>query len=149
MSGFPPKMPLALGNRVFLFSAQNFSKCQGAALGQNGLKTRYFAISRPWGSGRSKRNCKKVARFSGATFGCLVFFLAKVPLAPGNRAFLFPARNFSKCQGATLGQKGVKTPVFCDFPPLGVRSVKTQSVKSCAIFGRNFWAAGFSPQKCP
>ena len=59
---FSPKVPLAPGNRVFLFSARNFYKCQGAALGQKGLKPQYFAISRPWGSGQSKRKNLKNLR---------------------------------------------------------------------------------------
>ena len=52
---FFPKVPLTLGNCVFPFSARNFSKCQGATLGQKGLETQYFAICRPWGSARPKR----------------------------------------------------------------------------------------------
>ena len=46
--------------------------------------------------------------------------------------------------------KGPRKPLFCDFPPLRVRSADTQNVKK----KRNFWeklfrADGFPPQKCP
>ena len=87
---FFPKVPLAPRNRVFLFSARNFSKCQGAALGQKRPKTQYFAIPRPWGSlvGQNA-NCKKVALFSEETFGCPVFFPKSAPSSGKSRFSVF------------------------------------------------------------
>ena len=106
---FPPKVPLAPGNRVFLFSARNFSKCQGAALGQKGLNKPVFCDFPPLGV-RSVRtqNAKKLRSFWEKLSG-VRFFPPKVPLALGNRVLLFSAPNFSKCQGAALGQKGLNT----------------------------------------
>ena len=96
--GFPPKVPLPPGNCVFLLSAQNFSKCQGAAPGQKGLKDQYFAISRPWGSSRRKCKMEKTCAFFGRNFWGGRSLFPKVPLGPGNRVFPFLARNLSKCQ---------------------------------------------------
>ena len=113
MSGlFFAKVPLAPGNRVFLFPARNFSKCQGAALGQKGLKTQYFGDFPPLGVRSVKtHDAKKLRSFWEKLLG-VQFFFPKVPLAPGNRFFLFLARNFFKCQGAALGQKGLKPQYF-------------------------------------
>ena len=146
---FSPKVPLASGNRVFLFSSWNFSKCQGAAVGQKGLKTQYFAISRPWGVRSVKtENVKKMRSFREKPLGDR-FIFPKVPQGPGNRVFLFSALNFSKCQGAALGQKWPKNTVFCDSPPLGVRSVKTQTVKKLRSFWEKLLGVRFFSQKCP
>ena len=51
---FSKSAPSSEKLRFFPFLARNFSKCQGAALGQKGLNPQYFAISRPWGSGQRK-----------------------------------------------------------------------------------------------
>ena len=46
--------------------------------------------------------------------------------------------------------KGPRKPVLCDFPPLRVRSAKTQTVEKVAQFlGETFGADGVFPQKCP
>ena len=82
---FLPKVPPAPGNRVFLISARNFSKCQGAARGQKGLKTQYFAISRPWGSGRSKRKMQKSCAVFGRNFWVSVFFRKRAPSSGKSR----------------------------------------------------------------
>ena len=76
-------------------------------------------------------------------------FFPKVPLAPGNCDFLFWARNLSKCQGAALGQKGLKHQCFVISHPWGSRRPKHKMEKSCAISGTIFLADIFFPQKCP
>ena len=60
-TGLPPKSAPSSGKLRFSVFARNVSTCQGAAQGQKGLNPQHFAISRPWGSGRPKRKCKKVA----------------------------------------------------------------------------------------
>ena len=107
--GFPPlgvrsaktqnakkeEVPLAPGNCVFLFSARNLSKGQGAALGQKGLEAQYFAISRPWGSGWRKHKIYKSCPTLGRIFLGGRICPQQMPLAPGNCVFLFLARKFS------------------------------------------------------
>ena len=146
---FSPNVPLAPGNCVFLFSARNFSKCQGAALGQKEPKNPVFCDFPPLGVRSVKtQNVKKLRGFREKLLGVRVFS-PKVPLAPGNRVFLFSARNFSKCQGAALGQKGLKPQYFAISHPWGSGRSKRKVQKSCAVFGRNCWVSGFFPQKCP
>ena len=82
---FVAKVPLALGNRVFLFSARNFSKCQGAALGQKGLKHSILRFPAPGGPVGQNTKCKKNPRFSGETFGCPVFFRKSAPSSGKSR----------------------------------------------------------------
>ena len=130
---FVAKVPLAPANRVFLFSARSFSKCQGAALGQKGLKTQYFAIFRPWGPAGQNAKCKKVAQFSGETFGCPVFSPKSAPSSRKSRFSVF----------------GPEFPVFCDFLPLGVRSVKTQNVKKLRSFREKLLGVRFFFPKEP
>ena len=45
--------------------------------------------------------------------------------------------------------KGPKNPAFCDFPPLGVRSVKTQNAKKLRGFREKLFGACFPPPKVP
>ena len=133
------------------------------ALGQKCLKppNPYFAISRPWGSVRPQHKRKKIAHFLEDFFVADVFFSykLKVPLGPGNCIFLFSARNFSKRQGAALGQKGLKTLYFAISRPWGPVGENTKCKKVAQFRGENFGAegffppkvplAGFPPQKCP
>ena len=85
-------------------------------------------------------------KFLGQTY----FFPKVHPGAPGNCVILFLAQNFSKCQWGCPKPKGPRNPVFCNFPPVGVQSAKTQNVKKLRNFGEKFlgWT-DFSPQKCP
>ena len=147
---FLPKVPLAQGNRVFLFSARNFSKCQGAALGQKGLKTQYFAISRPWGSGRSKRKMQKSCALFGRNLCqvCPVFCRKSAP-SSGKSRFSDFGPEFLQVPRGCPRPKGPKNTVFCDFPHLGVRSVKTQNVKKLRGFREKLLGVRFFPQKCP
>ena len=85
----------------------------------------------------------------GRKFWGVRLFFPHVPLAPGDRDFLCSTWNPSKCQGAALGQKEPKNPVFCDFLPLGVRSVKTQSVKKLRGFREKLLGVWFFYPKVP
>ena len=86
---FFPKVPLAPQNCVFLFPARNFSQCQGAALGQKGLKNQYFAISRPWGSSRRKHDVKKLRNFWEKPLGRTDFFRESAPSSGKSRFSVF------------------------------------------------------------
>ena len=88
--------------------------------------------------------------FGEKLLGRTDFFSPKVPLAPGNCVFPFSARNFSKCPGAAPGQKGLKNQYFRGFPPVGVRSAKTQNVKKLhnfgeKLFGRTYFFSKSAP----
>ena len=71
--------------------------------------------------------CKKVAHFSEETLGADGFFPKSSP-SSGKLSFSVSAPEFP---GSAKGPrpKGPENPLFCDFPPLGVRSTKTQNVK--------------------
>ena len=143
---FFPKSAPSSGKLDFPFPVQNFSKCQGAALGRKGLENQYFAISRPWGSGWPKHQQYKSCAISGGNFWGGRIFPPKVPLAPGYCVFPFLARNFSECQGLP---KGLKCQYFAISCPWGSGRPKHKMQKTCAILGRNFWGVQISPQKCP
>ena len=53
----------------------DFSKCQGAALGQKGLENQYFAISRP----AKTQNVKKLRNFGEKLLGRTDFFHKSAP----------------------------------------------------------------------
>ena len=83
------------------------------------LKKQYFAISRPWGSGRPKRKTEKRCAISGRNFWDGRICSPKVPQAPGNCNFVFSAR-LRKCSRP----KRAKIPLNHCFRPVGVRPEK-------------------------
>ena len=99
--------------------------------------------------GQSNTKCKKVGETFGRNFWRGQFPPPKVPLAPGNRVFLFWPGISLSAKGCPR-PKGPGKPVFCDFPPLGVRSAKMQNVKKLRTFGEKLlgWM-DFPPKKCP
>ena len=92
------------------------------------------------------QDCKKVAQFSGETFECPVFPPKNAPSSGKLRFYVFGPEFLQVPRGCPR-PKGPKTPVFCDFPAVGVRSAQTQNVKNCA--GRSFWGERISPPKVP
>ena len=68
--------PVEPGKLCFSLFGLEFIQVPRAVLGQNGPKAQYFAISRPWGSGRPKRKAYKSCAISGRIFfGRPDFFL--------------------------------------------------------------------------
>ena len=102
-----------------------------AVLVQNVLRTPYFAIAHPWGSGRPKRKMLISCALSGRNFGGVRIFTPKAPLAPGNCIFPFSAQpwDFSLSAKGRPRPKWPEIPVFYDFLPVGIRSGKTEDVK--------------------
>ena len=78
-----------------------------------GPTNQYFAISRPWGSGRRKHKMQKSCAILGRNFWGRRICSPKVLLAPGNCAFLFSARvlDFSKCPRPRTGQNPSNSPL--------------------------------------
>ena len=102
-----------------------FSTGVGDHLGQN----QYLRFPATGGPVGQNTKCKNIAQLLGETFGVGGFSPQTCPSLREIAFFCFWP-GISLCQGAALGQKGLKTPVLCDFPPVGVRSVKTQSIKT-------------------
>ena len=136
---------------IFLFSARNFSNRQRTALGQRGLKNSILRFPAPGGPVDQHANCLKIAQFRGQTLGTDGFFPQKCPYFREIAVFLFSAWNFSYCpRGRPTRPKGPQNPVFCGFPPLGVRSAKTQNVKKLRNFGEKLLGrTDFPPKSAP
>ena len=116
-----------------------------AVLEQKGLENPYFAISRPWGSDRPKLKMSESCAISGRNFWGGRIFSPKVPLAPGNCAFLFltGARNFSKCPQPKTGQNPSKSPFATtwgsDRKKLFTRKLRKTVPDSVVTFFFRFW----------
>ena len=115
----------------FLCSPRNFSKWQGAALGQKCLKNQSFVISCPGGPVGQNTKCTKVAQFLGETLGQADFPQKSVP-SSGKLRCSVPSPELLYVPRGCPRPKGPAIPVFCHFPPAGVRSVQTQQVKKVA-----------------
>ena len=75
---------------------------------------------------------KKLHNFCEKFWGGQIFS-PNVPLAPGNCVFLPWPGIYPSAKGCPR-PKGPRKPVFFDFPPVGVRSAKTQNVKKSHFF---------------
>ena len=127
-----------------------FLQAPRAALGQKGLNTQYFAISRPWRSGRPNHNLFKSCAISGRNFWGGRGFCPKSAPSSGKLCFSGFGPEFLLVPRGRPRPKRPEGPVFCDFPPLGVRSAKTPNVKKL----RNFWEkllrrTDFPPKSAP
>ena len=116
-----------------------------AVRGQNGLKTSYFAISCPWGSGRPKQKTyEKLRNFGEKLFGRPVFSL-KGASSTGKLHFFCFLSGFSR---SAKGQNGLKTSIS-RFPATGGPVGQIGKCKKVARFwGETFGASG-SPPKMP
>ena len=108
----PPKVPLGPGNRVF------FRSWPGISLGAQGYprpkgpRNPYFVIIAPGAPIGQNAKRKKGAHFLAETFAAVEFPPKKLPLALGNRVFLFltRARNFCKSLRPKTGHNTRKSP---------------------------------------
>ena len=78
----------------------------------------------------------KFAQFQGETFGADGFPPKSAP-SSGKLCFSVFGPQFPSAKGYRR-PKRPKNPVFCDSPPLGVWSAKTQNVKKLRNFGEKF-----------
>ena len=98
-----------------------FLQVPKAVLDQNGCKSPYFAIARPWGSGQPKR--KVADNHPGYP---VTFFPFPDPLHREFAVFRFrPGPGISQsAKGQDPGPKWPKITIVCDFPPVGVWPAK-------------------------
>ena len=77
-------------------------------------------------------------------------FSPKSAPSSGKLCFSVFSPEFLQVPRAVVGQKGVKSPVFRDIPPVGLRSAKTQNVKMLSNFGEKLLGRpDFSPKSAP
>ena len=128
----------------FPFFARNFSRCQRLSEAKRAWKTRSLRFAARGGPVGQNTACEKVVQFRGETFGADRSPPQKCPQLREIVFFRFRPGISLSAKGC-LRPKGLKKPVFRDFPPVGVRAAKMPTVKRL----RNFREKLLGRPDCP